>query len=80
MPKVLDLLTLLITDSPSSILGSNWEPLKQRYKINKTIFVHKGRNDTMPSLTNLFKLKLMIGMTCEVITTIMYLESQKQTL
>ena len=36
----------------------NWEPLKQRYKINKTIFMHKVRNDIMPSsLTNLFKIK-----------------------
>ena len=49
----------------------NWEPLKQRYKINKTIFMHKVRNDTLPSsLTNIFNLKLMIGMTCEIITTI----------
>ena len=37
----------------------NWEPLKQRYKINKTIFMHKVRNDIMPSfLTNLFKIKI----------------------
>ena len=36
----------------------NWEPLKQRYKINKTIFMHKVRNDIIPSsLTNLFKIK-----------------------
>ena len=36
----------------------NWKPLKQRYKMNKTIFMHKVRNDTMPSsLTNLFKIK-----------------------
>ena len=34
----------------------NWEPLN--YKINKTIFMHKVRNDIMPSsLTNLFKIK-----------------------
>ena len=35
----------------------NWEPLKQRYKINKTIFMHKVRNDIMPFLNNLFKNK-----------------------
>ena len=36
----------------------NWKALKQRYKVNKTIFMHKVRNDIMPSsLTNLFKIK-----------------------
>ena len=36
----------------------NWEPFKQRYKINKKIFMHKVRNETMPSsLTNLFNIK-----------------------
>ena len=36
----------------------NWEPLKQRYKINKTIFMHEVRNATMSSsLTNRFKIK-----------------------
>ena len=35
----------------------NWEPLKQRYKINKAIFMHKVRNDTLPSsLANMFKM------------------------
>ena len=32
--------------------------MKQRYKINETIFMHKVRNDTLPSsLTNMFKIK-----------------------
>ena len=40
----------------------NWEPLNQRYKINKTIFMHKVCNDKMPSsLTNLFKIKTSDG-------------------
>ena len=32
--------------------------LQQRYEINKTIFMHKVRNDTLPSyLANMFKIK-----------------------
>ena len=29
----------------------NWEPLKQRYKINKTIFMHKVRHNTIIDIT-----------------------------
>ena len=47
-----------VVSSDDVLKELNWEPLKQRYKINKTIFMHKVRNDTLPSsLTNMFKIK-----------------------
>ena len=36
----------------------NWQPLRQRFRRNKSIFMYKIKNDSMPqSLTEMFKIR-----------------------
>jgi hypothetical protein len=37
----------------------DWQPLNQRYKTNKSIFMHRIRNEKMPSsISNMFKIRI----------------------
>ncbi len=37
----------------------NWQPLRQRFRRNKSIFMYKIKNDSMPqSLTEMFKIRI----------------------
>ena len=37
----------------------DWQPLNQRYKTNKSIFMHRKRNEKMPSsISNMFKIRI----------------------
>jgi hypothetical protein len=37
----------------------DWQPLNQRYKTNKSVFMHRIRNEKMPSsISNMFKIRI----------------------
>jgi hypothetical protein len=59
----------------------NWQPLKNRYKNNKTSFLHKLRNDALPSsLTNMFKIANNDRYNLRSNDKTIHLKSRKQTL